>query len=42
MEDKILGGPPMIEQVMLTGQDGQRLVTIFVFNPKEVVEEEFI
>lgn len=42
LEDAILGGSPMIEQVMLMGQDGRRLVAIYVFKPKEAVEEEFI
>jgi long-chain acyl-CoA synthetase len=32
----------MIEQVMLTGQDGRRLVAILVVNPKEVFEEGFL
>jgi long-subunit acyl-CoA synthetase (AMP-forming) len=30
MEDKILDGSPMIEQVMLMGQDGRRLVAICI------------
>jgi long-subunit acyl-CoA synthetase (AMP-forming) len=30
MEDKILDGSPMIEQVMLMGQDGWRLVAICI------------
>jgi long-chain acyl-CoA synthetase len=42
LEDAILGGSPMIEQVMLTGQDGRRLLAILVLNPKEVAEGEFL
>jgi long-chain acyl-CoA synthetase len=42
LEDAILGGSPMIEQVMLTGQDRRRLVAILVVNPKEVCEEGFL
>jgi long-chain acyl-CoA synthetase len=42
LEDAILGGSPMIEQVMLTGQDGRRLVAILVLNPKEVAEGGFL
>jgi long-chain acyl-CoA synthetase len=42
LEDAILGGSTMIEQVMLTGQDGRRLVAILVLNPKELAEEGFL
>eukprot|EP00542_Grammatophora_oceanica_P010336 CAMPEP_0194030520 /NCGR_PEP_ID=MMETSP0009_2-20130614/3971_1 /TAXON_ID=210454 /ORGANISM="Grammatophora oceanica, Strain CCMP 410" /LENGTH=741 /DNA_ID=CAMNT_0038670477 /DNA_START=288 /DNA_END=2513 /DNA_ORIENTATION=+ len=36
IEDAIIGQSSMIEQVMLTGQDGRRLVAIAVLNPKEL------
>ena len=42
LEDAILGGSPMIEQVMLTGQDGRRLVAILVLNPKELADKGFL
>jgi long-chain acyl-CoA synthetase len=42
LEDAIIGGSPMIEQVMLTGQDGRRLVAILVLNPKELADEGFL
>jgi long-subunit acyl-CoA synthetase (AMP-forming) len=42
LKDAILGGSPMIEQVILTGQAGRRLVAILVLNPKEVMEEGFL
>lgn len=36
IEDAILGSSPLIEQVMLTGQDGRRLVAIAVLRPEEL------
>jgi len=42
IEDAILGYSQMIEQVMLTGQDGRSLVAILVLNPKELVNEGYL
>ena len=36
IEDTILGGSSLVEQVMLTGQDGRRLVAIAVLRPEEL------
>lgn len=36
IEDAVLGSSSMIEQVMLTGQDGRRLVAIAVLRPEEL------
>lgn len=36
IEDAVLGGSSLIEQVMLTGQDGRRLVAIAVLRPEEL------
>lgn len=36
IEDAILGSTSLIEQVMLTGQDGRRLVAIAVLRPEEL------
>lgn len=36
IEDAIMGDSPLIEQVILTGQDGRRLVAIAVLNPTEL------
>jgi long-chain acyl-CoA synthetase len=36
IEDAVLGGSPLIEQVMLTGQDGRRLVAVVVLRPEEL------
>jgi long-chain acyl-CoA synthetase len=36
IEDAVLGGSPLIEQVMLTGQDGRRLVAIAVLRPEDL------
>lgn len=36
IEDAILGGSPLVEQVMLTGQDGRRLVAIAVLRPEDL------
>ena len=37
IEDAIMSASPLIEQVMLTGQDGRRLVAIAVLNPTELM-----
>jgi long-chain acyl-CoA synthetase len=42
IEDAILGATPLIEQVMLTGQDGRRLVAIAVLHPKELAAEGYL
>jgi len=42
IEDAILGNSPLIEQIMLTGQDGRSLVAILVLNPLELVLSGFI
>ena len=36
IEDAILGESALIDQIMLTGQDGRRLVAVVVLNPAEV------
>ena len=36
IEDAVLGGSSLIEQVMLTGQDGRRLVAVVVLRPDEL------
>lgn len=41
IEDAILGQSPLIEQIMLTGQDGRRLVAILVLRPEELSEMEY-
>jgi long-chain acyl-CoA synthetase len=43
LEDAILGGTNgLVEQVMLTGQDGRRLVSIVVLSPTELANLEFL
>eukprot|EP00565_Helicotheca_tamesis_P000672 CAMPEP_0185730396 /NCGR_PEP_ID=MMETSP1171-20130828/9725_1 /TAXON_ID=374046 /ORGANISM="Helicotheca tamensis, Strain CCMP826" /LENGTH=816 /DNA_ID=CAMNT_0028399427 /DNA_START=28 /DNA_END=2478 /DNA_ORIENTATION=- len=42
IEDAILSESNAIEQVMLVGQDGRRLVSIAVLNPTELVNAGFI
>ena len=42
IEDAIMGESPLINQVMLTGQDGRGLVAIVVLNPNEVAQEGFL
>lgn len=42
IEDAILGESSMIEQVMLTGQDGRSLVAILVLNPNELVNAGYL
>jgi long-chain acyl-CoA synthetase len=42
IEDAILGATPLIEQVMLTGQDGRRLLAITVLHPKELAAEGYL
>ena len=42
IEDAILGAAPLIDQVMLTGQDGRSLVAITVLNPSELGNEGFL
>jgi long-chain acyl-CoA synthetase len=42
IEDAILGECTLIEQVMLTGQDGRRLVAITVLNPNALAEAGFL
>ena len=43
IEDAILGEPnSLLDQVMLTGQDGRRLVAIAVLNLKALVEQGFV
>ena len=36
IEDAVLSGSSLIEQIMLTGQDGRRLVAIVVLRPEEL------
>lgn len=42
IEDAVLGSTDLIEQVMLTGQDGRRLVAITVLKPSELVNAGFV
>ena len=42
IEDAVLGGSSLIEQVMLTGQDGRRLVAIVVLRPEELGSAGFL
>ena len=42
IEDAILGQTSLVEQVMLTGQDGKSLTAIVVLNPTELVESGFL
>jgi long-chain acyl-CoA synthetase len=42
IEDAILGESHLIEQVMLAGQDGRRLVAIAVLNPNALSEAGFL
>jgi long-chain acyl-CoA synthetase len=42
IEDAILGECDLVEQVMLTGQDGRKLVAIVVLNPNALVEGGFV
>lgn len=43
LEDAILGGSNgLIEQVMLTGQDGRRLIAIAVLSPTELAEAGYL
>ncbi len=42
IEDAILGDCSMIEQVMLTGQDGRSITAILVLNPDELVNAGFV
>ena len=42
IEDAILGESSLIEQVMLTGQDGRSLFAILVLNPNELVAAGYL
>jgi long-chain acyl-CoA synthetase len=42
IEDAILSTSDLIEQVMLTGQDGRKLVAVVVLNPSELVKAGFL
>jgi len=42
IEDAILGESSMIEQVMLTGQDGRSIFAILVLNPNELVSAGYL
>lgn len=42
IEDAVLGGSSLIEQVMLTGQDGRRIVGIVVLRPEELGANGFL
>ena len=42
IEDAVLGSSDLIEQVMLTGQDGRRLVAIAVLSPSELVKAGYV
>jgi long-chain acyl-CoA synthetase len=42
IEDAIMGASPLIEQVMLLGQDGRKLLSIIVLNPNELVNAGYL
>ena len=42
IEDALLGESSLIDQVMLTGQDGRRLVAIAVLSPNELVSAGYL
>lgn len=42
IEDAVLGATDLIEQVMLTGQDGRRLVAITVLSPSELMNAGYL
>jgi long-chain acyl-CoA synthetase len=42
IEDAVLGASDLIEQVMLTGQDGRRLISIIVLSPSELVKAGYV
>jgi len=42
IEDEILGGSSLIEQVMLSGDESKSLTAILVLNPNELVNAEFL
>lgn len=42
IEDSILGASPLIDQVMLTGQDGKSLLAVTVLNPSELGKQGFL
>lgn len=42
IEDAIMGESSLVEQIMLTGQDGRRLVAIAVLSPNELREAGFL
>mmetsp|Transcript_13461 Transcript_13461/g.20468 ORF Transcript_13461/g.20468 Transcript_13461/m.20468 type:complete len:797 (-) Transcript_13461:270-2660(-) len=42
IEDAIMSESPLIEQIMLTGQDGRRLTAIVVLNPSELGEAGYL
>jgi long-chain acyl-CoA synthetase len=42
IEDAVLGASDLVEQVMLTGQDGRRLVAIVVLSPTELAKAGYL
>ena len=42
IEDAVLGGSSLVEQVMLTGQDGRRLLAIVVLSPTELANAGYL
>ena len=42
IEDEILGSTPLIEQIMLSGDDGKSLTAIVVLSPNELVNAGFL
>jgi long-chain acyl-CoA synthetase len=42
IEDAVLGESPLIDQVMLTGQDGRRLIAITALSPSALAEAGFL
>lgn len=42
IEDALLGESELVDQIMLTGQDGRRLIAITVLNPTAVAEAGFL
>jgi long-chain acyl-CoA synthetase len=42
IEDAILGGSSMVEQILLTGQDGKTLTAVVVLSPNELVNAGYL
>lgn len=42
IEDAVVGEAPLVDQIMLTGQDGRSLVAVVVLNPTEAGQQGFL